>query len=351
MSGLVEPGRTAADGTADEGSERRGRRSIRRRSVADREAAAQRFLVDTVDDRFDPDLDIDWSAAPRPDAAWVPDGLVGLAGTRPWRRLTPEARTDLGRHELVDLATLAAYATTSQSMLEFRRIGEDQTLCDDTARWGLATINIRTTSTAMLGRLATVTGLAPQRHATLARRFERYTLLVPAGGTTAALYLLAESFVRGFAGALAEDPGVQPHARQVADIHLRSTQRLREFAHLDFAGSVPGRGRFLTAWYSVAAAVVMRAVTRALDSPETAAAVGIPAWRARLARRRAPMRTRRAHVLFGEFLDAAVGAGMFADPVSRALVRTTGVRLDTIVADTVRVTPTDREAPTAVGAR
>ena len=330
MSGLAERGGATVDSTAGAVPARPDRRTSRRRSVADRHAAAQRFLFDTVDDRFDPDIDIDWSAAPSPTAAWLPDSLVGLAGTRPWRRLSPSARVDLGRHELVDLLTLAAFATTSQSMLEFRRIGEEQTLCDDTARWGFATINIRTTSTAMLGRLVTVTGLPPNRHPALARRFERYTLLVPAGGTTAALYLLAESFVQGLAGALVEDPGVQPHARQVADIHLRSTRRLREFAHLDFASTVPDRNRFLLTWYSIASAVVMRAVIRALDQ-DTADTVGAPRWRARLARRRAPMRSRRAHILFGEFLEAARAAGMFADPVSRVLVRGAGVRIDTPV--------------------
>lgn len=329
MSGLVEPGDATANTMVGAESMRAPRRPTRRRSVAERDAAAQRFLIDTVDDRFDPDIDIDWSAPPWPDAAWLPDSLVGTAGTRPWRRLSPAARLDLGRHELVDLLTLAAFATTAQSMLEFRRIGEDQTLCDDTARWGFATINIRTTSTAMLGRLVTVTGLPPNGHATLARRFERYTLLTPAGGTTAAFYLLAESFVHGLASALAEDPGVQPHARQVADVHLRATRRLREFAHLDFASSVPGRSRFLLAWYSVASAVVMRAVTRALDRSDAAQVVGVPRWRTRLARRRAPMRARRAHILYGEFLEAARAAGMFTDPVSRMLVRRTGARLDT----------------------
>ncbi|GAA1877213.1 diiron oxygenase [Williamsia serinedens] len=329
MSGLVEPRDVTVDTTAGTDPSRAQRRPTRRRSVADREAAAQRFLIDTVDDRFDPDIDIDWSAPPSPDAAWLPEGLVGLAGTRPWRRLTPAARVELGRHGLVDLLTLAAFATTAQSMLEFRRIGEDQTLCDDTARWGFATINIRTTSTAMFGRLVTVTGLPPGRHATLARRFERYTLLTPAGGTTAALYLLGESFVHGVAAALAEDPGVQPHARQVADIYLRATRRLREFAHLDFATTVPGRNRLLLTWYSIAAAVVMRAVTRALDDADAEHAAGVPRWRLRLARRRAPMRARRAHILYGEFLEAAREAGMFTDPVSRLLVRSTGARLDT----------------------
>lgn len=281
-----------------------------RRSVAEREAAAQRFLIDTVEERFDPDIDIDWSAPPSPDATWLPDSLVGWAGTRPWRRLSPAARVDVGRHELVDLLTLAAFATTAQPMLEFRRIGEDQTLCDDTARWGFATINIRTTSTAMLGRLVTVTGLPPNRHAVLARRFERYTLLTPAGGTTAALYLLAESFVRGLASALGRGArSAAPPARQVADVHLRATKRLREFAHLDFASSVPGRGRFLLTWYSIASAVVMRAVTRALDQADAAHAVGVSRWRTRLARRRAPMRARRAHILFGESLERRAPRG------------------------------------------
>ena len=329
MSGLAEAGSDTVDTTGRARSSPATRRATRRRSVADRGAAAQRFLIDTVDDRFDPDIDIDWSAPPSAGAAWLPDSLVGMAGTRPWRRLSPAQRLDLGRHELVELLTLAAFATTAQSMLEFRRIGEDQTLCDDTARWGFATINIRTTSTAMLGRLVTVTGLPPNRHAALARRFERYTLLTPAGGTTATLHLLAESFVRGLAAELVEDPGVQPHARQVADVHLRATRRPHEFAHLDFASSVPGRGRFLLTWYSIASAVVMRAVTRALDQGDAARAVGVPRWRMRLVRRRAPMRARRAHILYGEFLDAARAAGMFADPVSRMLVRSTGARLDT----------------------
>ncbi|GAA2059124.1 diiron oxygenase [Williamsia deligens] len=313
-----------------------GRRSGRRRSIAERDAAAQRFLYDTVDDRFDAELDIDWAAPAEPDAAWIPDSLVGLAGTRPWRRLSADARTDLGRHELVNLVTLAAFATTAQSMLEFRRIGEDQTLCDDTARWGFATINLRTTSTAMFGRLVTVTSLPPRRDAALARRFERYTLLVPAGGATASVYLLAESFVQGLTEALAEDPGVQPHARQVAHIHRRSSARLREFAHLDFDSTVSGRGRLVLTLYSIITAVIMRAVVRAIDAPEIAGAVGISPLRARWARRRGPMRARRSHILFGEFLREATAAGMFADPVSRTLLRSAGVRIDTAVEDAHR---------------
>ncbi|MGJ0118798.1 diiron oxygenase [Williamsia sp. MIQD14] len=296
-------------------------RRPRRRSIADRERAAQRFLIATVDERFDADLDIDWSAAPSETAAWLPEHLVSVSGTRLWERMPAAKRTELARRELVNLLTLCVFANTSQSMLEFRRIGEDQTLADDTARWGFATINVRTTNTAMFGRLITVTGLPPHPHPRLAWLLERYTLLIPAGAMTASIYLMAESCTRALVTTLAADRSVQPHVRQVAALHERSTRRLSDFARLDFEASMDRKGPLRTFFYSVVSGLVLRMVARTLIAPEAYRETGLMVRRSRWAARRSSRRGARLDLFFAEYLDLARAHGLFGDGLSRRLVR------------------------------
>ncbi len=295
-----------------------------RRSIADRRHSAHRFLFDVLDETFDPELDIDWDAAPADDRAWLPETIISLGGTDMWDALGSTRQRELGRHELVNLATQVIYANTAQSMIEFRRLNEQQTLADDTARWGLKNINLRTISVAMFSRLVTVTGLRPHARRRVAWALERFTLLTPEGPLTSSLYWLFESSTRALSMALATTDHLQPHVLQVASLHLRSTDRHHEHAETEFIAAMRSRRRLLTPLYSVITALMLLTITAGWYSADVYRAVGLDPRDARAAARRSSAHERRLDAIFGEFVRSAAGHGLFADRVSRHLLRRAG---------------------------
>ncbi len=296
----------------------------RRRSITDRQATTARFLVEAADETYDGELDIDWDAPPAPDRPWLPDTMVTLHRTRLWSRLTPEVRDDLARRELVNLLTIAVYAETVLSMLTFREVAEERALVDDRTRWLLKCVDTHARNITMFGRLIDVTGVPPYTRSKVARRLERYTLLLPAAAVTATVSLLLEAAVQGLLRLAAEGSDVQPHVAQIMTIHLLASRRHLDFARDEVEGLVADRSAPRRAAASIAGAATVLVIGRLLINPDAYHDVGLPVARAVRTARRAESHPRRMEAAFGDALRWGAAAGLFDDPVSRSILRRAG---------------------------
>ncbi|GAB10088.1 hypothetical protein GOARA_051_00320 [Gordonia araii NBRC 100433] len=294
---------------------------VRRRSIVDRQATAQRFLMEAADDVYDGELDIDWDAPPVPGKPWLPDEMVTLHGTKTWKKLTPEQRDDLAKRELVNLLTVAVYAETVLSMLTFREIAEEQLLADDRTRWQFKCVNTHSRNITMFGRLIDATGLPPYTRMRLAKRLERYTLLLPAGPVTATVCLLLESATQGLMRLASEDTGVQPHVAQIMMIHLISSRRHSQFAREELEAQLAGKSAARVAVASVIGAWLTTAVGKLLVNDAVFRDAELDVRRSRRAALRSPSYRRRMDAAFADAIDFAAAAGLFRDRASRAILR------------------------------
>lgn len=292
----------------------------RRQSVADRQATAQRFLFEAADDMYDGELDIDWDAAPVPDKQWLPEAMVSLYGTGTWESMPPAKRAELAKRELVNLLTVATYAETVLSMLTFREIAEDQSLADDRTRWLLKCVDTHARTMTMFGRLIDVTGLPAYTHRRVTRRLEKYTLLLPAGVTTALAMLLLESTTQGLTRLMAADDTVQPHVRQITTIHQLTSGRHLRFAHEELQRSAAGAGPARRVAASLAGAGIVAIVGRLTVNPTVYRDAAIPLENRDRALR-SPSHGRLMTAVFDDAIQAAADTGLFHDRLSRVILR------------------------------
>ncbi|MFT3901122.1 MAG: diiron oxygenase [Gordonia sp. (in: high G+C Gram-positive bacteria)] len=297
----------------------------RRRSIVDRQATAQRFLFEAAEDSYNGELDIAWDAPPIDGLPWLPPTMVTLHGTEQWTALSPVERDDLSRRELVDLLTLAVYAETVLSMLTFRDVAERSGIADDRARWMLKCVDTHARNITMFGRLVDLTGLPAYRRKKLARRLEKYTLLVPNGATTGAVTLMLEGALAGLMR-MAGDGEVQPHVAQITQIHLIASRRHLRFAREDLVERLAGRGPVRRAAASVAGAGVVTAVGRLMINPDVYRDMGLPVPRAVRAARTSDAHRHRMDAAFTDTVRFAAEAGLFRDPMSRSMLRRAGFR-------------------------
>ncbi|QKT08492.1 diiron oxygenase [Gordonia sp. X0973] len=293
----------------------------RRRSIVDRQATAQRFLFEAAEDVFDGDLDIDWDAPPVAGRRWLPDQMVTLFGTPSWSAMEPEKRADLARRELVDLLTVAVYAETVLSMLTFRDAAEERAFADDRTRWQLKCIDTRARNISMFGRLIDITDVRPYLRPKLAKRLERYTLLLPAGATTATVNLLLESALQGLAELISADPDLQPHVAQIMEIQLGTGRRHVQYAREELTRVVASRGAARRAGASIAGAAVVSLIGRLMVNPAVYRDLGLAAHLTAQQARSGPARRRRMDAAFADAVRFAADAGLFRDRTSRAILR------------------------------
>lgn len=249
----------------------------RRRRIGDRQDIARRLLFAGVaDSAYDPDLDIDWAAAPDPNLNWLPDERISIYGTRLWRRLTPAQRRELGRHELVSMLSVGIYAQSMLSMLMFRDVVEGRGLVDDRTRFTLAAIQDESRNSTMYARLITITGLPPYRPPAPLQLLTKLTMWLPDGPAGLGLRLLIEEMSAQILRDLVRSGRIQPHLRQLAHLHAATSARHIEAARAELLRAIAARGPIANALHRWVLAVVTAAAYAFLIHPDVYRAVGIP---------------------------------------------------------------------------
>ncbi|MFD0365329.1 diiron oxygenase [Nocardia sp. GCM10030253] len=248
----------------------------RRRHIGDRQATARRLLfAGTAESAYDPDLDIDWDAAPDPDKNWLPEERISLYGTRLWRRLSADQRRELGKHELVSMLSVGIYAQSMLSMLMFRDVVERRELVDDHTRFTLACIQDESRNSTMYSRLVNATGLPPYRLPEPLRLLTKFTLWIPKGPGELGFRLLIEEMSAQILRELAADGRVQPHLRQLTVMHAATSAGHIELAREELLRTIASRGPIGTALHRWVLATMTTLAYAVLIHPDVYRAVRI----------------------------------------------------------------------------
>ena len=288
-----------------------GAQVAHRRGVGDRQKTAQRLLFAAAEAGYDGELDINWDAPLEPGKYWLPPHLVSVYGTRLWHELTEQQRTELGKHELVNILTLGVYAECALSMLMFRDIAEGDELADDQSRFGLAAINEETRNATMFGRLINKADLPPYRRPRAVALLSRLVMFAPTGPAGRATILLVEEALHRLVAEMAADPEIQPHVRQLMKIHAMSGDRHIEYARDEVLRTIAERGAIANAVHSLAAAAVTASIYPLLINPEAYSAVGINPVRGLLAAYLSNQYARQARAVTTSFVHFGSRVGLF----------------------------------------
>ena len=288
-----------------------GARVVHRRGVGERQKTAQRLLFAAAEASYDGELDINWDAPIEPGKYWLPPHLVSVYGTRLWDSLTEQQKTELGKHELVNILTLGVYAECALSMLMFRDIAEADGLADDSSRFGLAAINEDTRNATMFGRLINKADLPPYKRPRAVGLLSRLVMFAPTGPAGRATMLLVEEAMHRLVVELAVDPDIQPHVRQLMKIHALAGDRHIEFARAEVQRTIAERNAIANAIHSIAAAAVAASIYPLLINPEAYSAVGINPVRGLLAAFLSDQYATQARAVTNSFVHFGSRVGLF----------------------------------------
>lgn len=303
-----------------------GAQVVNRRRITERQNTAQRLLLAAAEESYDGDLDVNWDAPVDEGCRWLPEQLSTLYGSEIWESLSPEERIELGRHELVKILSVCTYVESALTLLMFRDVAESDALVDDFTRYALKSIQEESRNSFMFTRLINTTGLKVYRMSPRkARALSTLTPFIPAGANTAGVILLAQEMVHSFARAIAADPRVETHVRQVMRIHEATGARHLQFARAELADSLASRGpirRVLIGHFLAYAATRMYPL---LLDERVYAALGIPPQQALRTALRGSAGVRMAREMTDAFVRFAGSQGLFRTPTERWLLRRAGI--------------------------
>lgn len=153
------------------------------RPVSRRERTAERLLKSSAARSYDPEIDIDWSAPLAEDKYFLPEHRVSLYGTELWRRLTPEQRLELGKHEIISITSFGIYAEVALMHLLLKVVTDGDPTTRH-AQYALTEVADECRHSTMFGRGIEKSGVPPYLAPRWFKLFLRLTLLLPIGPAT-----------------------------------------------------------------------------------------------------------------------------------------------------------------------
>ncbi|HEX3792818.1 MAG TPA: diiron oxygenase [Pseudonocardiaceae bacterium] len=249
-------------------------RAIELAQGADREKTAGRLLKSSADKFYDPDVDVDWTAALIEGKAYQPEHRISLYGTPLWDRLSPQQRADLGRHEIASVASNGVwFEVLLMQMLLNEIYNGDPTTAH--MQYALTEIADECRHSTMFGKLINrldAPAYGPRR------RLRRMGRLLPIIGYGPALYgsvLIVEELLDRLQREAMVDESVQPMIRMVNRIHVLEEARHVTFARQQIALGMPKLSKAELYYQRWLIGVVAFQVTHTLIHPRVYAAVGL----------------------------------------------------------------------------
>lgn len=246
------------------------------RTVGDpgRERTAERLLKSTANRSYDPEIDIDWDAPLVDGKLFIPERRCSLYGTELWERLTPEQRTELGKHELASVATNGLWF----ELLLMRILADELYDADPTTRhsqYALTEIAEECRHSIMFARMTERIGCPPYGPVALRRKLGKILPTIGYGPMFYAAILVAEEVLDRLQREMMNDPDVQPLVRMVTRIHVLEESRHMTFAREEVMRGVAKLSRAELAYQRWLLAVVAHEATHSLINPSVYEAVGI----------------------------------------------------------------------------
>ena len=256
---------------------------------SEREEIARRLVRAAAKRSFDPDTDIEWPAEVADDRFFIPEHRVSLYGTDLWKRMTPEERIALSRHEVCSMAQAGVWFELILGQLLIR-FAYDEDFTSQHTRWALTEIADECRHSAMFARLVETLGGNQHRPAgrTLFLGRLMKTIADPVEGF--ADILIAEEILDMYQRETMIDETVQPLVRAVSQLHVIEEARHVRFARDELARQVTRLPRFHLERVRLVIAISASVVANALITPSCYAAVGLDAREAQRVARSSPVR-------------------------------------------------------------
>jgi hypothetical protein len=200
------------------------------------ERVAERLLRSTAARSYDPDVDIDWSAPLRPDKSFILEQRCSLYRTRLWQQLTPEQRTELGKHEVASVASTGIWLEIMLMRL-LARLAYQGDPVSRRVQYALTELGEECRHTIMFARMIEKLGTPVYGPPPHIRALGNLLPAMATGPSAWAAVLIGEELPDRFQRELAENDAIQPLVRMVSRIHI-----VEEARHISFAaGRVPVR--------------------------------------------------------------------------------------------------------------
>jgi|SRR5271166_3228407 len=248
--------------------------------TTDREQIADRLLRSTAARGYDPLVDIDWAAPLVPDKAFLLPHRCSLYGTDLYQQLSPDQRIELGKHEIVSVASAGIFLE-GVLMRMLARLAYRGDPATRHIQYALTELGEETRHTVMfarmIGRLGTPFYLPPA----YIRRLGGLLATTADGPALWGAILIGEEIVDRLQREQVNDESIQPLIRMVSRIHIVEEARHVSFARAELAKSVARLPRSALPYHRMILARTALVVSRVLISPQVYASVGLDPRQAR----------------------------------------------------------------------
>ncbi len=244
------------------------------RTAADRERTAERLLRSTAARSYDPDLDIDWSAPPLPDKAFLPEHRCSLYGTPLYARMTPQQRRELGKHEAASVASAGIW-------LEFvllRLLAKLAYQGDPASRhvqYALAEMAEECRHSTMFARMIEWMGAPGYGPSRVVHTLGKLLPTLAYGPAMWGAILIGEEMTDRYQREMVVDESIQPLVRMVNRIHIMEEARHIGFARAELTRSAARLSRAELPYHRALIGRTAYIVSRSLISPQVYRSVGL----------------------------------------------------------------------------
>jgi len=244
------------------------------RSVADREATAERLLRSSFEHCYEPAIDIDWDAPPVLGLWGIPQHRSSLYGTALWDGLTDEQRRTLTIHEVCAVARMGLWfeMILMQMLL---RYAYDRDPRRQHIQYALTEIADECRHSIMFAKMTECYGVPDYAPRPLTHELGRLFKTIGTGPAMFAGTLFVEEILDQFQRESVRDETVQPLTRMVNRIHVTEEARHVRYAREELVRIMPKTTRAqraLARWFTARIAFI---VARNLVHPDVYACVGI----------------------------------------------------------------------------
>jgi hypothetical protein len=249
-----------------------------------RDKTANRLLVSSSKNSYDPLLDIDWDADIDLGMAYMPFERVSLYGTPEWEALSDAQKIELSKHELASVASTGLWFEILLIQMLARYAYHEDPQGAHT-QYALTEIGDETRHVIMFAKAVARMGTPTYRPPAYVRNLAKVYAGLAKGVGVFAPVLVAEEITDRLQRETMNDEQIHPLVRMVNRIHVVEEARHVRFAREEVARLMPFLGPFSKVLTTTSSAVVAAFVMHVLINPEVYASVGLdPKTTAKIAR-------------------------------------------------------------------
>jgi hypothetical protein len=205
-----------------------------------------------------------------------------LYGTRLFDQLTPEQQIELGKHEIVSVASTGIFleSVLMRMLAKHAYWGEVQS---SHIQYALAELGEETRHTIMFAKMIERLGTPRYGPPKVILRMGEALTTLAFGPSLWGAILIGEEIVDRWQREVAGDESIQPLIRMISRIHIVEEARHVGYARAELLRSVAKMNRFARAYHRIALARTAFIVSRLMINPRVYAAVGLDPRAARRA--------------------------------------------------------------------